>query len=297
MARPKSPSFGELDWEIDTDPSGARGGAAAPAEPFDEIPIDLDTNPNLALDRTAGAAPPPASTEKGESRESAPPSRARPARPRIPREDPLSERAIQTVRSAGIDPHEPPSGSPSSDGATRAGRLDPSLLALARGEGEGNDGKSDHPPRRGSTFPSTSGVTSRLATDAQGRAGAIAALRDLYARGEAAEALVVASSLREQLGAPETPRQNLPADALDRTVGATERASSLPAMISSQGVPRLLLPAQEVAQLALDHRAGFLLAHVDGIHSMEEILDVCAMPEAEALAILERLCALGVIAL
>jgi hypothetical protein len=48
---------------------------------------------------------------------------------------------------------------------------------------------------------------------------------------------------------------------------------------------------------ALDPRAGFLLAHIDGIYSMEEIPDRCAMPEAEALATLERLCALGVLAL
>ena len=51
----------------------------------------------------------------------------------------------------------------------------------------------------------------------------------------------------------------------------------------------------EVSKLPIDHRAGFLLAHVDGMQTLEEILDVCAMPATDALELIERLKEMGVI--
>lgn len=51
----------------------------------------------------------------------------------------------------------------------------------------------------------------------------------------------------------------------------------------------------EIAKLPIDHRAGFLLAHVDGMHTLEELLDVCAMPATEALALIAKLNEMGVI--
>jgi len=53
----------------------------------------------------------------------------------------------------------------------------------------------------------------------------------------------------------------------------------------------------EIAKLPIDHRAGFLLAHVDGMQTLEEILDVCAMPATEALALIAKLEKMGVIEL
>ncbi|HEX4352425.1 MAG TPA: hypothetical protein VHZ95_05915, partial [Polyangiales bacterium] len=35
--------------------------------------------------------------------------------------------------------------------------------------------------------------------------------------------------------------------------------------------------------LGLDHRSGFLLSRVDGISTLEELLDICGMPRLEAL--------------
>lgn len=57
----------------------------------------------------------------------------------------------------------------------------------------------------------------------------------------------------------------------------------------------LRLKAEDIASLPIDHRGGFLLSHVDGMHSLEEILDICAMPQVEALEIIANLEALGVI--
>jgi hypothetical protein len=62
-------------------------------------------------------------------------------------------------------------------------------------------------------------------------------------------------------------------------------------------VPRVLLPASEISRLPIDPRAAFLLSIVDGVHSMEEILDICAMPEREAIDLLEELRVMGVISL
>lgn len=51
-------------------------------------------------------------------------------------------------------------------------------------------------------------------------------------------------------------------------------------------VPRVIASPNELRWLAIDHRAGFILAAVDGVSSIEEILDVCGMPSLEALRIL-----------
>ena len=59
-------------------------------------------------------------------------------------------------------------------------------------------------------------------------------------------------------------------------------------MLASQG---------GVWKLQIDPRAGFLLAHVDGMTSLEEILDECAMPPVEALALIANLEETGVIEL
>lgn len=62
-------------------------------------------------------------------------------------------------------------------------------------------------------------------------------------------------------------------------------------------VPRVVVPMEEITRLPIDHRAGFLLAHIDGTQTMEEILDVCAMPRGEALDLIAELASLGVLAI
>jgi hypothetical protein len=42
---------------------------------------------------------------------------------------------------------------------------------------------------------------------------------------------------------------------------------------------------------------GFLLAHIDGVTSVQGLVDIAAMPENEVHAILERLLRLGIVAL
>jgi hypothetical protein len=70
-----------------------------------------------------------------------------------------------------------------------------------------------------------------------------------------------------------------------------------PSPIVLVAVPALAVSPAELSRLALDHRAGFILSHVDGMSDVETILDVSAMPTEEALNILSELATRGIITL
>jgi hypothetical protein len=182
-------------------------------------------------------------------------------------------------------------------------------------------GSLDAPPAssgsRGSrNGPSASGVASK---DER-----VAAIRELYAQGNADAALMIASEVASDFAASQPPPVAddpygglIPveddddalgididiviaghgADSPDSTAIVEPSADSrrLVAMTSQSRIPRLLLGPNEIAKLPMDPRAAFLTSFIDGTQSMEEILDVCAMPEAEALELMERLRTLGAI--
>ena len=54
-------------------------------------------------------------------------------------------------------------------------------------------------------------------------------------------------------------------------------------------VPQIAVSQEQLRWLALDHRAGFLLAQLDGRSTLEELLDVCGMPPFEAIRLLVQL--------
>lgn len=62
-------------------------------------------------------------------------------------------------------------------------------------------------------------------------------------------------------------------------------------------VPLVIMSGDELRAVSLDHRAGFLLSHVDGLSSLEMILDVSGMPRLDALRILVELVQKRVVAL
>jgi len=76
-----------------------------------------------------------------------------------------------------------------------------------------------------------------------------------------------------------------------------DHAPTRPVPILLMAVPSLAVAPSELARLALDHRAGFILSHVDGVSDIETILDVSAMPTEEALGILTDLASRGIITL
>jgi len=56
-----------------------------------------------------------------------------------------------------------------------------------------------------------------------------------------------------------------------------------------EGVPRLAISRDRLMNLSLDHRAGFVLSFVDGVFSVEMILDACGMDQQDVLTILADL--------
>jgi len=61
------------------------------------------------------------------------------------------------------------------------------------------------------------------------------------------------------------------------------------------GVPRVLVPPEQVIWLDLDHRSGFILAQVDGVSTYDELMELSGMDRLEALRIISQLVQKGVI--
>jgi hypothetical protein len=89
---------------------------------------------------------------------------------------------------------------------------------------------------------------------------------------------------------PSRPVGSIPAQVLSVPPGTPSLT-----LTERQSIPRVVSSAGDVSKLPIDHRAGFLLAHVDGMQTLEELLDVCAMPAAEALELFAKLKAMGVV--
>ena len=62
-------------------------------------------------------------------------------------------------------------------------------------------------------------------------------------------------------------------------------------------VPRLTVAPEDLVKLKLDHRAGFLVSLLDGVSTIEMIVDVAGMPQQEALSALQALYLRGIIRL
>jgi hypothetical protein len=80
-------------------------------------------------------------------------------------------------------------------------------------------------------------------------------------------------------------------------VGAAVKSGADAIGVVSRQVPKIVRTKAEIAAAPIDHRAGFLLAHIDGVTSVQGLVDIAAMPENEVHEILERLRRLGIVAL
>lgn len=117
--------------------------------------------------------------------------------------------------------------------------------------------------------PGAEQPTRQMEGGVEGYVSRIDEIRRLYAEGSAEDALLLAGTVSPppQLG------------------------------WSLESVPVLAVDQAELMTRPLDHRAGFVLAHVDGATTLESILDIVPMPEGEVLAVVEALVALGIIRL
>lgn len=102
---------------------------------------------------------------------------------------------------------------------------------------------------------------------------------------------------------PPAPRENAPVAKSRRPsireddVGAALKRGPSATPSAGQIVPRLLLSKAEIAAAPIDHRAGFLLAHIDGVTSVQGLVDIAGMAENEVQSILDRLRRLGIVAI
>lgn len=80
-------------------------------------------------------------------------------------------------------------------------------------------------------------------------------------------------------------------------VGAALNRAPAAIEASTRVVPRLVRSKAEIAAAPIDHRAGFLLAHIDGVTSVQGLVDIAGMAENEVHEILDRLRRLGIVAI
>jgi len=107
--------------------------------------------------------------------------------------------------------------------------------------------------------------------------GAIHEVRGRFALGDYSGALVMAESILDSSPHHQEARQyaekcrNALADLYVSRLGGMDR------------IPQVAVPMDQLQWLSLDHRAGFLLSLMDGMSSIEDILDMSGMTNLEAL--------------
>jgi hypothetical protein len=76
--------------------------------------------------------------------------------------------------------------------------------------------------------------------------------------------------------------------------GALERAY-LANLGTLDAIPRLTVTQADLAKLSLDHRSGFVLTFVDGVSTVDTLIDASGLPRLELLRILSELVTAGVL--
>lgn len=78
-------------------------------------------------------------------------------------------------------------------------------------------------------------------------------------------------------------------------LGAAVKSGAAAAGVAGRQVPRIVRTKDEIAEAPIDHRAGFLLAHIDGVTDVQGLVDIAGMPESDVHEILDRLRRLGIV--
>lgn len=110
-----------------------------------------------------------------------------------------------------------------------------------------------------------------------------AEMRDRFNMGDFAGALQLAEKL--MVTSPSDPEPLIVANQCRETLTDLYEAR----LGSLERVPFVVVARDELRWLSIDHRAGFLLSHIDGVSPLETILDVSGMPRVDALRILVEL--------
>ena len=105
-------------------------------------------------------------------------------------------------------------------------------------------------------------------------------MKDRFAMGDFSGALDVADQILNR--SPQDPEARSLADKC-REVLLDMYSSRISGL---EKVPHIAMSADQIRWLSLDHRAGFLLSMIDGISSIDDLLDVSGMQRLDALRIL-----------
>jgi hypothetical protein len=170
--------------------------------------------------------------------------------------DPAERRAFAT-RETVTDMAESTSGQPDS-GLSALGFVD----AIPRA--------TSIPPERTSMTSDTPVPHDRLSA---------ASLTELYALSDFSGALELAER-RLEANPNDTEAQRYVQDC--RRVLVKMQLSRLGSL---QQIVELAVDSTELQWLTIDHRAGFLLSLIDGLSTLEDLLDICGMPRLQALQI------------
>ena len=189
---------------------------------------------------------------------------ARTAQPTLTDEKELEDARVRSMRLS-----EPP-----------VTATNPSLLSLANAHASGSMGIAGGPHNAPAPQPPTPAAPKGGEASAQGQVGE---MRDRFSLGDYSGALIVAEAILE----------SDPKHAEARQVTQHCRRVLEQMYIARIGpltrVPSVAVPRDQLRWLSIDHRAGFLLSHVDGVSTLEMILDVSGMSPLDALRILYEL--------
>jgi tetratricopeptide (TPR) repeat protein len=197
--------------------------------------------------------------------------------------DPRNERAGAYLRQLRADPSPAPAAarSPWDDGPASAATIviDPEEGLELRAVEEKSDIRSLVPERKAEPH-----ARSKKEIDVW-----MQGARELFALGDFSGSLEMIEKILR-----------LEPDHAEARAYLKQNEATLIAMYESKlgpltGVPRLAISPEEVMWLNLDHRAGFLLAQVDGTVNYDELFALSGLPRLDTARILASLLADGVI--
>ncbi|MGH7283905.1 MAG: hypothetical protein ACRELY_20460 [Polyangiaceae bacterium] len=158
----------------------------------------------------------------------------------------------------------------------------PSLLSLANAHASGSQGAVGEPPNAPPAATPVAPVAAPKGADASAQ-GQVGEMRDRFSLGDYSGALIVAEAILESDGKHAEARQVV--QHCRRVLEQMYIARIGPLT----RVPTVAVPRDQLRWLSIDHRAGFLLSHIDGVSTLEMILDVSGMSPLDALRILYEL--------
>lgn len=189
---------------------------------------------------------------------------------RAPQPTLTNEEELESARVKSMKLSEPP-----------VTTTNPSLLSLANAHASGSMGTIGGPPNAPAPPPAAP-VAAPKGND-QSAQGQVGEMRDRFSLGDYSGALIVAEAILEADAKHAEARQV--AQHCRRVLEQMYIARIGPLT----RVPTVAVPRDQLRWLSIDHRAGFLLSHIDGVSTLEMILDVSGMSPLDALRILYEL--------